>query len=220
MKLSKDIHAGQAVYTKQVLSIYDWWVLGISNTFIWRCPTKLLRQQFRTHTTLNHLDVGAGTGYFLDKCLLEQKRRIALLDLNNNSLETAAARIKRFKPEVYQANVLEPLNLPCKKFDSISISYLFHCLPGAIKEKAKALDMLSAHLNEGGKLFGSTILNHGVPRSALAEKLMHFYNTRGIFSNHRDHLKGLREELERRFSHVEITVKGCVAMFCARNSTL
>jgi len=216
MKHSQAIHAGQAIYTKPVLSLYDIWVLGVSNSLIWRCPTKHLRHHFRKHVTLNHLDVGVGTGYFLDKCLLEQKRRLALLDLNNTSLETAAARVKRFNPEVYQANILAPLNLPCKKFESISINYLFHCLPGAIKEKAVLLDTLSEYLHDGGKIFGSTILSHGVRQNFAAQNLMAFYNKRGIFSNHRDYRNGLREVLESRFSNVQIEVKGCVAMFIAR----
>ncbi|OBQ46424.1 class I SAM-dependent methyltransferase [Halodesulfovibrio spirochaetisodalis] len=216
MKNSQAIHAGQAIYTKPVLSLYDIWVLGISNSCIWRCPTKYLRQHFRTHVTLNHMDVGVGTGYFLDKCLLEQKRRLALLDLNNNSLESAANRVERFKPEIYQANVLSPLNLPCKPFDSISINYLFHCLPGAIKDKAVLLDYLSEYLSDGGKIFGSTILSHGVHQNFAAQKLMAIYNSKGIFSNTRDHRTGLREALEERFTNVEIEVKGCVAMFSAR----
>lgn len=217
MKYSKAIHAGQAIYTKPVLSLYDLWVHGISNPLIWRCPTKFLRHHFRKHVTLNHMDVGVGTGYFLDRCLLEQKRRLALLDLNNNSLETAAARVSRFKPEVYQANILAPLNLPCRQFDSVSVNYLLHCLPGSIHEKAAALDNLKVHIHQGGKIFGSTILSHGVNRNLAARKLMSIYNAKGIFSSTKDYLKGLRQELELRFTNVEIEVKGCVAMFSARN---
>lgn len=216
MKHSQAIHAGQAIYTKPVLSIYDLWVLGFSNSAIWRCPTKNLRHHYRKHVTLNHLDVGVGTGYYLDKCLLEQKRRLALLDLNNNSLEKAAERVKRFKPEVYQADILSPLNLPCKPFESISINYLFHCLPGAIKEKTVILDSLSEYLHDGGKIFGSTILSHGVHQNFAAQKLMAFYNRKGIFANTRDYRNGLRDELESRFSNVQIEVKGCVALFSAR----
>ncbi|MEZ6854012.1 class I SAM-dependent methyltransferase [Halodesulfovibrio aestuarii] len=216
MKQSQVIHAGQGFYTKPVLSLYDIWVLGISNSFIWRCPTKHLRYHFRKHVSLNHLDVGVGTGYFLDKCLLEQKRRLALLDANSTCLDTAAARVKRFKPEVYQGDILAPLNLPCNKFDSISINALFHCLPGAIKEKAVILDTLSEYLYDGGKIFGSTILSHGVRQNFAAQKFMAFYNKKRIFSNTRDYRNGLREELESRFSNVKIEVKGCIAMFSAR----
>ena len=39
MGVSKEqIAAGQAVYTKRMLSAYDFLVLGISNSLIWKCP--------------------------------------------------------------------------------------------------------------------------------------------------------------------------------------
>lgn len=55
--------AGAAVYSKPLLSGYDLWVLGFSNTFVWRCPTRLLLEFYNEHISGNHLDVGVGTGY-------------------------------------------------------------------------------------------------------------------------------------------------------------
>jgi len=46
-----------------LLSGYDLWVLGFSNTFVWRCPTRLLLEFYNEHISGNHLDVGVGTGY-------------------------------------------------------------------------------------------------------------------------------------------------------------
>jgi len=43
-RLTPEVLAGQAVYTRRLLRAYDLIVLGISNRFIWRCPTpRLLR---------------------------------------------------------------------------------------------------------------------------------------------------------------------------------
>ena len=61
----EQVTAGQAVYSKRVLRIYDFVVLGVSNRFIWKCPTQRLEQHYNQHITANHLDVGVGTGYFL-----------------------------------------------------------------------------------------------------------------------------------------------------------
>ena len=72
MIISKEVEAGQAIYTKPVLMIYDWWVLGFSNSFIWQHPTRHLVDLYQTYTTHNHLDIGVGTGYFLDKCELDK----------------------------------------------------------------------------------------------------------------------------------------------------
>ena len=36
----REVKAGQAVYTPSLLNVYDLWVLGISNRFIWKSPSK------------------------------------------------------------------------------------------------------------------------------------------------------------------------------------
>jgi hypothetical protein len=114
--------AGQAIYTKRILGIYDFMVLGISNRLIWRCPTQRLVQHYNRHITANHLDVGVGTGYFLDRCRFPSNApRVALMDLNRNALDFAARRIVRYKPETYIRNVLEPLSVDAMKFDSVGI---------------------------------------------------------------------------------------------------
>ena len=95
----KDILAGQAVYTRQILNVYDLLVLGASNRLVWKCPTQRLVEHYNRHITDNHLDVGVGTGYFLDKCRFPStKPRVALMDLNQNSLDFAARRIARRSP--------------------------------------------------------------------------------------------------------------------------
>lgn len=50
------IHAGQAVYTRPILKIYDLAVLGLSNRLIWKCPTQRLVEHYNKHVT------------FVDKC--------------------------------------------------------------------------------------------------------------------------------------------------------
>lgn len=127
---------GHEIYTNNVLKIYDLWVLGFSNHFLWKCPTKYIEDMFIQHTTTNHLDIGVGTGYYLKKCLDDSSRRLALLDFNQNSLNKASLRISSFEPEIYQANILESLNLDCDKFDSMSINYLLHCLKGNLEDKS------------------------------------------------------------------------------------
>jgi len=216
MSTENAVELGQAIYSKKVLSVYDLWVLGISNSFIWKCPTKTLRQEFKLHATRNHLDVGVGTGYYLDKCLSSENRRVALLDLNQNSLDSAAARVSRFQPEKYHANVLEQLNLECEAFDSISINFLFHCMPGSLEEKSVLFENLMPYLNNDGVLFGSTILSEGATRSFAAKKLMSIYHKKGIFGNQNDSLSDLERGLNRYFKHVNIKTIGCVAVFSAK----
>jgi hypothetical protein len=211
------VAAGQAVYTKRLLNAYDVLVLGVSNRFIWRCPTPRLVNFYNRHVTTNHLDVGVGTGYFLDRCRFpDPSPRIALMDLNQNSLDFAAQRISRYRPETYLRNVLEPISDPPAKFDSVGINYLLHCLPGTIASKAAAFDHLRELMNTHAVLFGSTLLQGGVDRNWAAKRLMKFYNNKGVFTNEHDDLDGLRAALEQRFRDVEVTVSGCAALFSGR----
>lgn len=213
--MNKDVMAGQAIYSKKVLSIYDLWVLGFSNHYLWKCPTELISNQFAELVSNNHLDVGVGTGYYLKKNLTTSQNRIALLDLNKNSLESTSKAIEQLNPEVYCGNVLEPLNLGCDGFNSVSINYLLHCLPGSLKEKSVMFAHLKEEMNTGGVIFGSTILGKGVELNFFANKLMAIYNKKGIFTNAQDDLETLEQTLNQHFSQVKITMVGCVALFSA-----
>ena len=127
---------GQAIYSKKVLSIYDLWVLGVSNHLFWKCPTRKISNHFLDCVSPNHLDVGVGTGYYLKNYLPKKTKRIALLDMNRNSLSEASNAISHFQPEIYQADVLNMHDLGVEMFDSISVNYLLHCLPGSLVEKS------------------------------------------------------------------------------------
>ncbi|MBT3880735.1 MAG: class I SAM-dependent methyltransferase [Candidatus Scalindua sp.] len=216
MEISDEVNRGQEVYSKPILSIYDLWVLGISNQFIWKCPTKRLLAHFNNHISSNHLDIGVGTGYFIDKCNLPTATcRIGLMDLNQNSLNEAGKRIKRYKPSKYRFNVLDEVKLDISKFDSISVNYLFHCLPGKLSDKLVVLDNVDHLLLNNGIIFGSTILSHGVAKSRAAIKLMSLYNKKGIFCNAEDSIEDLESYLSNKYSDYKIEVQGCVAIFSA-----
>jgi hypothetical protein len=214
---AEQVEAGQAVYSKGTLAVYDWVVLGISNRFIWKCPTSRLEAHYNKHLSANHLDVGVGTGYFLDRCRWPSATpRVALMDLNPEALAFTARRIARYQPESYRRNVLEPIAIEAERFDSVGINYLLHCIPGSIETKAIAFDHLQPLMNPNAVVFGSTLLQGGVPRSALARRLMAVYNNKGIFANQQDDLAGLERALRSRFKDVSVQVIGCCALFSGR----
>jgi len=213
----KQVEAGQAVYSKSMLAIYDWLVLRFSNRLIWKCSSKHIRALYDRHVTANHLDVGVGTGYFLDCCHFPNHRpRLGLMDLNPNCLDAAANRVARYRPEVYRANILDPIGLEISRFDSISMTYLLHCLPGTIKTKSAVFRHLKPLLNQGGVMFGATLLSEGVYRGWAAKRLMAFYNSKGIFTNEHDDLQGLRDVLSEHLNNVTVEVVGCAALFSGR----
>lgn len=212
-----DAAKGAAAYTPFSLAFYDLAVLGLSNSFIWQCPTRLILDFYNEHISDKHLDVGVGTGYFLDRCQFPSTApTVALLDLNPNSLAATAKRLRRYAPASHLGNVLEPINIGSSGFGSIGLNYLLHCVPGNLESKSIVFGHLKPLLKEGGVVFGSTILGRDVPHNFLARKLMGIYNTKGIFSNLSDCPQDLEAGLKAHFREYTIRVEGCVALFSAR----
>jgi hypothetical protein len=65
-----DACKGAAVYTPLALALYDLAVLGLSKSFVWQCASHVLLDFYNEHISDKHLDIGVGTGYFLDGCRL------------------------------------------------------------------------------------------------------------------------------------------------------
>ncbi len=93
----KEAKRGQAIYTKSFLAMYDLSVLGFFCRFIWKCPSHHILELYNQYVSANHLDIGVGTGYFMDHCKFPAANpRIALMDLNPNSLEISKNRLERY----------------------------------------------------------------------------------------------------------------------------
>ncbi len=214
-------HTSESIYSKKLLAIYNIWVLGFANHFAWKCPTKFQLDLYNQHVSEKHLDIGAGTGYFLDKCNFPTKNpEIHLLDLNRNCLELATKRIQRYQPIQHQADVLKPLKTNLPSFDSIAINCLLHCLPGNMADKEQVFKNLIPHLKKDGVLFGSTVLGSGIKLNMLGKKLMHLLNKKGIFNNTADNLPILELILNKNFTHYQVKTIGCVALFSASGQRL
>jgi len=208
---------GAAAYTRTALSVYDVFVLGFSNSFAWKCPSRFILDFYDQRVSERHLDVGVGTGYFLDKCRFPSPSPfIALLDLNPNSLRATAKRLRRYGPSCYRADVLQSIDGDMPEFSSIGLNYLLHCLPGNLSSKSVVFENLKPLLRTGGVIFGSTLLGQGVQRNCLAQTLTDLYNKKGIFSNTDDGLGDLEAGLQKHFANCSVQVKGCVALFSAR----
>lgn len=212
----KPVERSQAAFNDRTLKYYDW-LLELTCNRIWRCSIERTLELYQRHVSANHLEVGVGTGYFLDRIRFpDPEPRLALLDVNSHCLRHTEARLARYAPEVYCASALAPIEVSVRGFDSIAINYVLHCMPGALPDKGIAFAHLKPLLNPGGVLFGSTVLREGVPCDLRARVVMALYNTRKVFCNLQDGLTGLTKALEDTFQHVQIDVVGCVAQFCAR----
>ena len=209
--------AGAALYSRPFLATYDPLITHFSSRFIWRCPAPLQLAFYNEHVSARHLDVGVGTGYFLDKCRFPSSApTIGLLDLNPNSLAVAARRIRRYEPLTFQVNVLEPFHIDAPKFDSIGLNYLLHCLPGDMRSKSVVFRNLKPLLNAGGTIFGTTILGMSAQHGWLARRVIPRYNAMKAFTNAQDRLDDLKQALHTEFRIFSLRVVGSVALFVGR----
>lgn len=212
-----DAAAGAAVYSKLMLAVYDLAVLGLDLPVVFRCPARRTLELYDAHASDTHLDVGVGTGWFLDRCRFPVERpEIHLMDLNPNCLERTSRRIGRYRPVTHLWNVLEPIAEPLPRFGSIGLSNLLHCLPGSMLDKERVFQNLRPHLREGGVLFGATVLGRGVDHvGALYRAVNRAYNRRSIFSNLEDGAADLETILARNFARHSVRIVGAMALFTA-----
>ncbi|MGZ8501927.1 MAG: class I SAM-dependent methyltransferase [Candidatus Limnocylindrales bacterium] len=209
-------YRGQSDYTRPLLKVYDPWVLGFAARFIWRCPTTRLVEGYRQHIRDRHLDVGPGTGYFIERSGLPDGSRVTILDPNANVLDHASRRLRHLDVTAVEADVLKPLPVD-GPFDSAALHLVIHCLPGPFPRKAAAVANVAAVLAPIGVLFGASVLGTSGPQTWLSRRVLAAFNRRGAFDNLDDTEEGLGEILAASFEHVELENVGSVAIFAATN---
>ncbi|MEM6478603.1 MAG: class I SAM-dependent methyltransferase [Pseudomonadota bacterium] len=207
--------SGYQIYSPFLLRyIYDQLILGGNSRFFWGCPPAKLLRHFEKHVTGNHLDIGVGTGYFLDKARnVPQTARICLMDLNPNTLAHCEKRLARYAPQTLQHDALAPLGEDIAPFSSISLNYVLHCMPGTLLEKKGAIAHHTRHLKPKGVFFGATILNEGVSVPFYSKPMLHMALRNGAMNNARDSRADLEAILEETFDRWEIEISGMVALF-------
>ena len=184
-------YAGQREYTPFFLRIYDPLILGVITPLVWRCPTSRLVAAYRRHLGQRHLDVGPGTGYFLERAGMPDGTPVTLLDPNAHVLDHASRRLRHLDITTVEADVCKPLPVH-RAFDSAALNGVLHCLPGPLPRKAAAVDHVAAVLSPTGVLFGASILGLSAG---------HTWLSRGI--------------LEASFERVELETVGSMAIFAA-----
>ncbi|MCX4026076.1 class I SAM-dependent methyltransferase [Endozoicomonas sp. SM1973] len=216
--LSHQVEKSQKYFNKLSLFFYDWILYGIISKYAWGCSTIRLDEHYRNYISNNHLEVGVGTGFLLNRVKFQSGDvRLGLMDLSQSCLQKTAKKVARYQPEIYQQNLLEPITNPIEPFDSISINYVMHCVPGGFKEKGIVFKHLKSLLNENGALFGTTVLFQGVPKGLFAKLVLAIMNKLGVFNNKHDSLEELRDCLSSNFSHVDLQVEGCTAVFVVKS---
>lgn len=213
--LNTKAHKAVKVYSKKLLLVYDLYVFKCVSPIFFKCPSKRIIDFYLSNVSENHLEVGAGTGFLLKKCKSAGKiQDLSLLDLSENCLEATQKSIKPIEAKIYKANILETLPLQNRKFKSIGLNFVLHCVPGDFKTKGMALLNLGDHLTEDGSIFGSTAI-YDSKQNIMAKIVMDTYNKMGIFNNTDDKKNELEAILCGGFNKVSITQFGNVLFFKA-----
>jgi SAM-dependent methyltransferase len=161
-----------------------------------------------------HLDVGPGTGWFIERSSLADGSKVTLLDPNPNVLRHASGKLQRLEVTTVEADVLKPLPVT-GPFESAALNLVIHCLPGPMARKALAIQHIAAVLSPTGRLFGATVLGRSAKHSWRARRVLTLFNWHGGFDNIDDTEEGLREILQASFEEVEIEIAGSAAVFSA-----
>ena len=214
MERDDPAYAGQREYTPFFLRIYDPVILGFFTRVVWRCPTSRLLEPYRRYVGRRHLDVGPGTGYFLERAGLPEHSPITLLDPNVHVLDHASRRLQHLDITTVEADVCKPLPVD-GPFDSAALAGVLHCLPGPLSRKAGAVANVAAVLAPTGVLFGSSILGTSGSHTWLSRRALGVLNRRGTFDNLGDTQEGLGEILQASFERVELETVGSMAIFAA-----
>jgi len=207
-----------AAYSPRLLAVYDLRVLKVNCRFVWRCSTRHTLALYNRHISADHLDIGTGTGWHLCHATYPVEHpQVTLVDLNRNSLDETSRRLRRrgIDPETRVGTVLQPLPID-RRFGSVSSTCLMHCVPGGWDKKGKAFQHIADVVADNGVFFGATVLDSGVPHTALSRAEMRQLRARGMFHNESDDLTGLVYALERAFESVDVGTRGSVALWTAR----
>ena len=208
-------YRGQRDYTRVLLHLYDPLVIRHIGKAVWGVPEGALLDPYRTYPRDGHLDVGPGTGWFLDHSNLAPGSRVTILDPNRNVLRHVSRRLTRFELTAVEADVLKPLPVQ-GPFESAALNLVIHCLPRPPERKALAIRHIAAVLAPTGVLFGATVLGRSGAHGRLGRGFLAVFNRQGGFDNLDDTEAWLRETLEASFEEVEVRTVASAATFVAR----
>ena len=207
-------YRGQSGYSELLLRLYDPLVLGPIARYVWRCPSELMVATYRRHCRPNHLDVGPGTGYFIERAGLPATSSVTILDPNRTVLRHVTRRLRDLNVTAVEADVLKPLPVT-GRFDSAALNAVLHCLPGPLDRKAVAIANIAAVLAPDATLFGATVLGRSGRHTRLGRAFLRAFNRRGAFDNLDDTEEGIAEILKRSFDQVTTETVGGLALFTA-----
>jgi len=203
-------------YSKVIFSMYDKLVLKYAMPIIWKCKVADIENFYNNHITINHLDIAAGTGFFLNNCKsLPDNTRLTVMDINPVCLDILEKQLQRFNTKVYKQDIMKPIE-GSEKYSSIGLSLLLHCLPGDMKSKEIVFRNIKKVLKSDGTVFGTTFIYKNQKVNLLTRFWAFQYNFMGLLNNHSDTLLDLKTILDKNFQEYNIETIGHCVFFTAK----
>jgi len=204
--------ASSRVYFTFILWMYDFVVHFISAKIAWMVDIDNIHKLYADNINKeSHLDIGVGTGLFLLP-QADSSLNIDIADINPNALRIVKNKLlaKNAKVNDLTINLYEPFNLD-KKYKSIGLSYVLHCLSG---DKQAILEKIKDQLEKGGVFFGVTLINDN-NFNIFGRILMKVYNNSGVFSNLDDTEEHMTTIINNVFPNVKFHREGRAIFFTA-----
>ena len=195
---------------------YDHIVNNINCERVWRCSQQYTINHYRNNIASYHLEIGPGTGYFLENENLRKANsieKITLVDINSDILEYASENLQYDYSRISTVNCnLFKETLPTHiKFNSVGLNYVLHCVPGNLEDKVDTLLHNLDHTDYN--LFGATVICDPLHMNPIAEYELMLLNGLGIFHNNDDTYDGLVNYLEKNNIRHTSVKRGYVALF-------
>lgn len=206
----------QSYFNPFLLLFYDLALYRFISPYLWGCSSQLLIKRYNALCRSKHLETGVGTGYLLAHCNAPIEK-LGLLDLSQACLDKTARRLDHLNPDAWRRNILMPIEGIEEKYQSLSINYVMHCVPGSYTDKGVAFKHLKDLLLDGGILFGASVVRTD-QSNLLAKGLMALLNRIGVFNNSKDIVGDLEVELRSNFKYVQMERRSASVLFFATDS--
>lgn len=193
------------------LPLYDVFVNKINCHYVWKCNEKHIFLHYEKNIGRNHLEIGPGTGYFLQRKY--PVFHLTLMDINKDTLQYTK---KNLKGNYQHISVIEhdifkqPKRLD--RVNSVGINYVLHCVPGTLETKLETL-INNIHVGKDTTFFGATVIQDDTNQNFLSRTELYLLNKYKIFHNQNDYIKNGILVFEKNGFYYEYNVIGNVFLF-------
>ena len=199
-------------FVSSSIKIYDFVVNDLNCKYAWRCHKNNIFKNYQNNLKNNHLEIGPGSGYFLNPKFHQKKiDNLFLMDINQPILKASKENLDKYYSNIQTVNhnIFEK-SLNSLQIDSIGINYVLHCVPGSLDNK---LEKLYLNLPKNTNIFGATVISDIDKQTPLSKLELKLLNHKGVFNNKLDFSNNFIDFVERNRLPYSYQIIGNVLIF-------